>query len=41
MEILPYNLRTKGQAIFVVTQNVAGAINGWVNPIALTAIGWK
>lgn len=40
-EILPYNLRTKGLAIFVCVQNLALAFNTYVNPIALSAIAWK
>jgi MFS family permease len=40
-EILPYDLRTKGLAIFVCVQNLALAFNTYVNPIALSAIGWK
>ncbi|KAJ6028316.1 hypothetical protein N7540_003892 [Penicillium herquei] len=41
VEILPYNLRAKGQAIFVTVQNAANAVNQWVNPIILDAIHWK
>lgn len=33
-EILPYNLRTKGLAIFVSLQNAALAFNNYVNPYA-------
>ncbi|KAK9893523.1 general substrate transporter [Cystobasidium minutum MCA 4210] len=40
-EILPYNMRTKGLAIFVCVQNGALAFNTYVNPIALKAIAWK
>ncbi|GFZ47588.1 hypothetical protein JCM24511_05332 [Saitozyma sp. JCM 24511] len=40
-EILPYNLRTKGLALYVSVQNVANAFNQFVNPIALAAITWK
>jgi hypothetical protein len=40
-EILPYNLRTKGLAIFTATQNLGNAFNQFVNPIALAAIQWK
>lgn len=40
-EILPYDLRTKGLAIFVCVQNLALAFNTYVNPIALAAITWK
>ncbi|KAH7127621.1 hexose transporter protein [Dactylonectria macrodidyma] len=41
VEILPYNLRAKGQAIYNITQGCANAINQWVNPIILDAIAWK
>ena len=41
VEILPFNLRAKGQAIFVTVQNAANAVNQWVNPIILDAIHWK
>ena len=41
VEILPYSLRAKGQAIFNVWQAGANAVNQWVNPIVLNAIGWK
>ncbi|KAJ5379853.1 uncharacterized protein N7496_002281 [Penicillium cataractarum] len=41
VEILPFNLRAKGQAIFVTVQNAANAVNQWVNPIILEAIHWK
>ncbi|KAH8822939.1 hexose transporter-like protein [Flagelloscypha sp. PMI_526] len=40
-EILPYDMRTKGLAIFVCVQNLALAFNTYVNPIALNDIGWK
>lgn len=40
-EIMPFNLRVKGMAIYVSVQNMANAVNQWVNPIALAAIGWK
>lgn len=41
VEILPYNLRAKGQAIYNVVQGSANAINQWVNPIILNEIQWK
>lgn len=41
VEILPFILRAKGQAIFVTVQNAANAVNQWVNPIILDAIHWK
>ncbi|KAM0748181.1 general substrate transporter [Meredithblackwellia eburnea MCA 4105] len=40
-EILPFNMRTKGMAIFVATQAVGNAFNQFVNPIALKALVWK
>ncbi|KAL2838637.1 general substrate transporter [Aspergillus pseudoustus] len=41
VEILPYNLRAKGQAIYNIVQGSANAFNQWVNPIALDAIQWR
>ena len=41
VEILPYNLRAKGQAIYNIVQGSANAVNQWVNPIILDAIHWK
>ncbi len=41
VEILPYNLRAKGQAIYNIVQGCANAVNQWVNPIILDAIHWK
>ncbi|KAH0421464.1 hexose transporter protein [Colletotrichum camelliae] len=41
VEILPYNLRTKGQAIYNIVQGSANAVNQWVNPIILDAIHWR
>ncbi|EXJ77306.1 hypothetical protein A1O3_10464 [Capronia epimyces CBS 606.96] len=41
VEILPYTLRTKGQAIYNIVQGSANAVNQWVNPIILSAISWK
>lgn len=40
-EILPYNMRTKGLALFVASQNIGQAFNQFVNPIALAAIAWR
>ncbi|CAD6576391.1 MAG: hypothetical protein CYPHOPRED_005987 [Cyphobasidiales sp. Tagirdzhanova-0007] len=40
-EILPYNLRTKGMAIYTVVTNAGALFNALVNPVALAAIGWK
>ncbi|KAH8879272.1 hexose transporter protein [Thozetella sp. PMI_491] len=41
VEIMPFNLRTKGLAIYTLTQNLANAFNQFVNPIALAALTWK
>ncbi len=41
VEIMPFNLRTKGMAIYVSVQNLANAFNQFVNPVALAAITWK
>ncbi|KAL2838645.1 hexose transporter protein [Aspergillus pseudoustus] len=41
VEILPYSLRTKGQAIYITTQTLAVSLNTWVNPVALEALQWK
>lgn len=41
VEILPFSLRTKGQAIFIAVQTCAVSVNTWVNPVALDAIAWK
>lgn len=41
VEVLPYSLRAKGQAIYNVAQALANALNQWVNPIALDAIQWR
>lgn len=40
-EILPYTLRAKGILIFNIAQFGSGLFNGFVNPIAMDAIGWK
>ncbi|RKL22978.1 hypothetical protein BFJ68_g1183 [Fusarium oxysporum] len=40
-EILPFELRTKGLAIFTSVGTMANAFNQFVNPIALQAISWK
>lgn len=41
VEILPFNLRAKGQAVYNIVQGSANAVNQWVNPIILSAITWK
>jgi hypothetical protein len=38
---MPFNLRAKGLALYLVVQNMANAFNQFVNPIALQAITWK
>ncbi|KAH9875145.1 hypothetical protein J1614_004635, partial [Plenodomus biglobosus] len=40
-EIMPYNLRTKGLAIFTSVGTFANAFNQFVNPIALRSLAWK
>ncbi|UKZ91444.1 uncharacterized protein TrAFT101_006422 [Trichoderma asperellum] len=40
-EILPFNLRTKGLAIFVSVGTATNAFNQFMNPVALQAMGWK
>jgi MFS family permease len=41
VEILPFHLRAKGQAIYNTVQATANGVNQWVNPIILGAIHWK
>ncbi|PPQ73948.1 hypothetical protein CVT26_006401 [Gymnopilus dilepis] len=41
IEILPYNLRSKGFTIFNFTICASLVFNQYVNPIALQNIGWK
>ncbi|THH32814.1 hypothetical protein EUX98_g1392 [Antrodiella citrinella] len=41
VEILPYSLRAKGFNVFNFTVSVALIFNQYVNPIALSHIGWK
>jgi len=40
-EVLPYNLRAKGMALFVLSQNFGNAFNQFANPLALAAITWR
>ncbi|RSL69031.1 hypothetical protein CEP54_002612, partial [Fusarium duplospermum] len=40
LEVLPFTLRAKGMNIGNLTVNMASFFNGFVNPIALEAIGW-
>lgn len=41
LEVLPYTLRAKGLTVFNLAQYCSGIFNGFVNPVALDAIGWK
>ncbi|KAF8962002.1 hexose transporter [Flammula alnicola] len=41
VEILPYNLRSKGFTVFNFTISLSLIFNQYVNPIALQNIGWK
>ncbi|EGO00445.1 hypothetical protein SERLA73DRAFT_107562 [Serpula lacrymans var. lacrymans S7.3] len=41
VEILPYNLRAKGFVWFNFTVSLSVIFNQYVNPIALSALGWK
>lgn len=40
-EVAPYNLRAKAFVIFGFGDALANLFSGYVNPIALAAIGWK
>lgn len=41
LEVLPYTLRAKGLTLFNLAQYGSGMFNGFVNPVALDAVGWK
>lgn len=41
VEIMPYNIRSKGMALFTATATLGNAFNQFVNPVALGALGWK
>jgi MFS family permease len=41
LEVLPYTLRAKGFTLFNLAQYGSGMFNGFVNPVALDAVGWK
>ncbi|KAL2849645.1 general substrate transporter [Aspergillus pseudodeflectus] len=41
LEILPFTLRAKGLTIFNFAQYGSSIFNGFANPVALEAIGWK
>jgi hypothetical protein len=40
-EILPFELRTKGLAIFTAVGTASNAFNQFVNPVALKALQWR
>jgi hypothetical protein len=40
-EIMPYNLRVKGLALYLAIQQAGNAFNQFVNPIALDSIAWR
>ena len=40
-EVTPYHMRTKGLAIYTISQNASNAFNQFVNPIALAKLTWK
>ncbi|OAA65646.1 General substrate transporter [Niveomyces insectorum RCEF 264] len=40
-EILPYHMRVKGIGLQLSITSILQAFNQWVNPVALSAIGWK
>ncbi|KAI0763426.1 hexose transporter [Trametes elegans] len=41
LEILPYSLRAKGFTLFSLTVAIAVTFNQYVNPVALSSLGWK
>ncbi|OZJ01946.1 hypothetical protein BZG36_05125 [Bifiguratus adelaidae] len=41
VEIMPFTIRAKGMAVQGLCVNLALFFNSYVNPVALTAIGWK
>ncbi|KAK9360727.1 general substrate transporter [Lipomyces starkeyi] len=41
VEILPYGIRAKGMAVYVLSTKGAVFLNQFVNPIGLANIGWK
>ncbi|KAF7554208.1 hypothetical protein G7Z17_g3047 [Cylindrodendrum hubeiense] len=41
LEVLPFTLRAKGITVFNFAQFSSSIFNGFVNPIALEAIGWR
>lgn len=41
VEIMPFNLRTKGLALFTSFATLGNSFNQFVNPVALQTIGWR
>ncbi|KAI0383485.1 general substrate transporter [Hypomontagnella monticulosa] len=41
VEVLPYSLRAKGMAVYVLATKCAVFVNQYVNPIGLENIGWR
>ncbi|SPO07556.1 uncharacterized protein DNG_10251 [Cephalotrichum gorgonifer] len=41
LEVMPFTLRAKGYTIEQIFTYGAGLLNGFVNPIAMEALGWK
>jgi len=41
VEILPYQIRAKGLAVFNISISISLVFNQYVNPIALGALEWK
>lgn len=41
VEVLPYSIRAKGMATYVLATKCAVFVNQYVNPIGLENIGWK
>lgn len=41
VEILPYSIRAKGMAVYVLATKCAVFVNQYVNPVGLDNIGWK
>lgn len=41
LEVLSYTLRARGLTVFNLAQYCSSIFNGFVNPVALDAIGWK
>lgn len=41
VEVLPYSIRAKGMATYVLSTKCAVFVNQYVNPIGLESIGWR